>query len=191
MYEFKSKDDSGKEVTVCFLPETQDIRNKCELAYAKAFKYYFTQGAMTRAQALDIARHNGVLDEDWQGRMKNTTLELDAKIKELNAEELKKKKNQKKIQQLKNEVLELRVVHNRLMDRQNDILQCTCESSAENCQIEYSIVLRTVDEDGGQIFKDHEDFLNRIGSRVAQDVMQHMICLRAGVPYELVAEFGD
>lgn len=190
-YQFKSKDEHGKEISLQFLSETQSIREQCELAYAKAFKYYFTNGVMTRAQSLDIARSNGVLDEEWQENMKSVTFKLSDKIKELNDEETKKRPNKVKIEKMKGEVLKLRVKYNRLTDRQNDILQYTCESFAENCQIEMSIVLRTADEDGKCIFKDHKDFLERVGSRTGQDAMQHIICLRAGVPYDVIAKYGD
>ncbi len=80
----------------------------------------------------------------------------------------------------------VRVQYNRLLDRQSDILQATCESRAENRQIELSIILRTVDKDGTPIFTSLENLHDRINERLVSDVMQHMMCVRASVPYEMI-----
>ena len=190
-YSFKSVDADGKAIDVYFEPETQSIREQLDLAYAKAFKFYFTNGVMTRAQALDIGRKNGVLDEKWEERMGQNMVDLADVTQALQKERDKKRKNKTKISELKDRMRDLRTEYNRLVDCQNDIVQATCEARSENRQIEMSIVLRTTNADGEFLFASHEDLVSRYGERLVSDALQHMVCLRAGIPYEAVDLFDD
>jgi hypothetical protein len=190
-YIFNTRDDEGKLLELHFIPETHRIREDIDLAYAKAFKFYFTNGVMTRAQALDIARENGILDARWEERMTKAMVDLAEASNALDNERSKKRKSRKRLTDLKAKVLVLRTEYNRLVDCQSDIVQATCEARAENRQIEIGIVLRCVDGDGNQVFKDHEDLVQQYGSQLVSDVVQHMVCLRAGVPYEMVEEFPE
>jgi len=184
-YEFQATDLDGKTSTYSFGPETLGIQQQCKLAYTQAYAFYFKNGTMTKAQALDIAKKNGVIDDAWQKRVDMVVMQIATQTTKLSEEKAKKRKNKKKIADATAALKELREQYEDLLARHTEVMMPTCENLSENRELELNVVLRLLDEDGQRVYKDHADMANRYDEPLTQIALEHMMYLRAGLPFQL------
>jgi len=183
-YTFKV-DIDGVEKTFSFGPETLHIQQQCKLAYTQAYAFYFKNGTMTKGQALEIAKQNGVLDDEWQKRVDIAVLEIAKTTSQLTTEKAKKRKNKQKISELVQTIKKLRDSYDALLGRHTGVILPTCENLAENRELELCVVLRLLNEDGSRVFKDHADMVARYDESLTQIALEHMMYMRAGLPFQL------
>ena len=185
-YKFSTLNQEGEPLELQFLPETRIIREKCKLGYAQAYKYYFEEGAMTRAQAVEIGREKGVLSKEWEDELNTCTQDLILLRAQIDVEKAKKRPPKKKLQDLEDKFGELYRRYQELSTRQSDILGATCENMADNRELELNVALRCADMEGNLLFNgDHETLMKRHHELMVQDAIEHMLFVRMRVPYRM------
>lgn len=184
-YTFEVPKKDGSRKSYSFGPETLHIQQECKLAYTQAYAFYFKRGTMTKAQALDIAKKNGVIDDEWQKRVDLIIMQIATDTGKLNELRSKKRKNKKLIAEISARLKEARGTYEDLLARHTEVMLPTCENLAENRELELCVVLRLLDEDGRLVFKDHADMANRYDEPITQISLEHMMYLRSGLPYQL------
>lgn len=188
-YEFSTFDQDGNILKLQFLSDTQGVREKCRLGYAQSYKYYFENNVMTRAQAMELGKQNGILDDSWEEELEKCTQELMQLRIDLDKEKSKKRPPKKKIDALYEQSKKVYKRYQELSQRQSDILGSTCESMAENRELELCVALRCADPEGNLVFKDHEDLVKRSHEAMVQDAIEHMLFWRMRLPYRMKGLF--
>jgi len=184
-YTFEIPQTDGSRKKYSFGPETLHVQQQCKLAYTQAYAFYFKNGAMTRAQALDIAKVNGVIDDEWQKRVDLIVMQITMDTGKLTEARSKKRKNKKLIDNLTASLKKSRGIYENLLARHTEIMLPTCENLSENRELELCVVMRLLDEDGVLVFKDHADMVNKYDEPITQITLEHMMYLRSGLPYQL------
>lgn len=193
-YAFKTQDSEGKEIELYFIPETYDVRKKCDLAYAKAYAYYLKEGCLTNSQTARQLTENGVLSPDHDNKIQQCNLKIVEHLSEMgkiNEKKRKTKKDKDRFQELKTLIKEQRETIQKLSLPLVEATNNTCESKAHDRKIEIAVVYRLVDKDDNYIFGDHEEYVQKIDETMAQDAYEHMLYLDAGIPFRMDGAYPE
>jgi len=184
-YAFSVPQKDGTKQHFSFGPETLKIQQQCKLAYTQAYAFYFKNGTMTKSQALEIAKKNGVIDDEWQKRVDLVVMQIATDTGALVGLRAKKRKNKKLISETTDRLKKARELYEDLLTRHTEVMLPTCENLAENREIELCVVFRLLNQDGELVYKDHADMVNRYDEPLTQIALEHMMYWRSGLPYQL------
>lgn len=174
-----------------FLEETHEIRQNSQLAYNQAFAFYLKNGTLTRGQALDLAKQNGVIDDAWQKRVDLLIMQLANDTALIKKERDYKVPNKAKITSWVKRIKQNRELYSELLQRHTEVLLPTCENLSENREIEYAVAFRLVDVDGARVYKDHTDLVSQYNKPLTALALEHMMYCRAGMEYQPGDPYSD
>lgn len=162
---FKSKDKDGSEVVLKFAKPNQKLASQADLLYRQQFSLALRNGILTNAEAVQIMKENGT----WTDEHEKQSAELRAKIRELE-QRFDSPLEESEGYTLCNEVAKLREQLSELNGRFSSVTDNTAESMASEYRTQFFAANCVVYNNGSKkVFKDLEDFLNRVSEQVAID----------------------
>lgn len=174
---FTTKDEKDKPLELAVKRPNVEQSKELQKVWNRSFNEALANGAILRARINDVARRQGLWDDDKEK-------ELSTLQKELYEIELKLGKGgnagltKKAAKALAFRVREIRVEMRLLTAARNELDGKSAEAQAENEKFSYAVYLCTIYPDTGEkYFKDYEDFKSKENEQVALDAAKYLALL--------------
>ena len=154
----EGKDKDGKDVVVYATRPSRDDNAQAQILASKVFKDAVLNGALVRKTLEDVLIKQGIWNSEKQGKVDKLDEEIRAKLIQLKSGGIK-------LTEARELAIDIRIARmNRsiLVSERNAHDEFTAESQSENAKFDYLVSVCIKDEDGNRIFKDIEDYKERV-----------------------------
>ena len=177
---FTTKDDKGNEVELAILRASPKQMIDAQLVYNREWRKAQENGSYLRINLDDVAKKQGLWDEDKAEKVKGLEteiLKLERKLRG-GAASLSSKFEGRGVA-LK--VRDLRAERLNLLIAKNSLDRITAESFADSARIQYLVAATTVyNNDGRSFYKSYEDFIEKSNDQSSGDAMNAYLELVLG-----------
>ncbi len=191
---FKTKDKDKNDLVLKFVRPTQKVLNKADLVYRTSFSRALRSGVLTSAEVDKILRERGIWDDDKEkeaAKFRAETAELEEKLKDPTLTNNQGSDICTAIGKLRLNLLRHNSIYTTVADN-------TCENMANEARNQHLCAACIYDNKTGlKVYKDVEDFRNRLDESAALDSYRETmiasleVVIGKDLPSDLTEEYAE